>query len=136
MIKISVRDVKAAGLDIDQTIPKEGIGLSYEEIDLRSPISVKAHLERTGNIILARAHIEADFGYLCARCLEELHEVQAIDYEFNFEVSPGVEYIDLGEEIRQEFLLANPTKVLCKEDCKGMCPRCGANLNLEQCKCK
>ena len=136
MIKIAVRDVKQAGLDINQTIPKEGIGLSDEEIDLRSPINVKAHLERAGNIIIARTHVEADFGYLCARCLEQLHEVQAQDYDFNFKVSPGDEYIDLGEEIRQEFILANSAKVLCKEDCKGLCPKCGVNLNVEQCKCQ
>lgn len=136
MIKIAVRDIRSAGLDIDQMIPKEGIGLSDEEIDLRSPITVKAHLERAGNIILAQTHVEADFGYLCARCLGELHEVQSADYTFNFEVSPGDEYIDLGEEIRQELILANPAKVLCKEDCKGMCPKCGANLNVEKCTCK
>ena len=40
MIKFSVRDVNSKGLEINQTIPKEGIGLSSEEIDLRSPITV------------------------------------------------------------------------------------------------
>lgn len=136
MIKISVRDVSSKGIDIDQTFPKESIGLSDEEIDLRSPIHVKAHLERAGDAIVADTKIDADFGFLCARCLEDMHERQDRNYQFNFEMTEGVEFIDVGEEIRQELIIDNPAKVLCKKDCKGMCPNCGINLNIEPCKCK
>ncbi len=135
MIKISLRDITSKGLVVNQTIPKEGIGLSDEEIDLHSPITVKANLERVGDVVNATAHVEADFGFLCARCLEEMHAVHAYDYDFHFEINHGDEYVDLGEEIRQELIMANPTKVLCKPECKGICAGCGVNLNLEQCKC-
>ena len=135
MIKISVRDVTSKGLNIDRTVPKEGIGLSDEEIDLRSPIQVKARLERVDNSIVADTKIEADFAFMCARCLEDFHGIQAFEYHFDFDAGPGIEYIDLGEEIRQEIILANPARILCKEDCKGICPKCGANLNIEPCKC-
>lgn len=136
MMKISVRDVTSKGVDIDQAIPKEGIGLSDEEIDLRSPIHVKAHLERTGDAIFATTTVQADFGSMCARCLGDMHHVETHDYQFDFSVEPGTEYVDLGEEIRQEMILANPTRILCRDDCKGICSKCGANLNAEQCKCK
>jgi uncharacterized protein len=56
-------------------------------------------------------------------------------YKFDFEIDPENEFIDLGEEIRQEIIMANPPRVLCGKDCKGICPKCGANLNVEQCKC-
>ena len=135
MIKIPVRDITSQGLDIDQSIPKEGIGLSDEEVDIRSLLNVKAHLEKVNNVVIANARIKADFGYLCARCLEELYSTEERSYKFDFEVEPGTEYIDLGEEIRQEIIMANPPKVLCSKDCKGICPECGANLNKEQCKC-
>jgi uncharacterized protein len=136
MIKISVRDIPATGLDIDQSIPKEGIGLSSEEVDIRSLLNVKAHLEKTNNVVIADAHIKAEFGYMCARCLEELYSTEERSYKFDFELDPSNEYIDLGEEIRQEIIMANPAKVLCSKDCKGICPECGANLNVEKCKCK
>ena len=136
MIKISVRDIPANGLDIDQNIPKEGIGLSSEEVDIRSLLSVKAHLEKVNNFVIADARIKAEFGYMCARCLEELSSTEERSYKFDFELDPTKEYIDLGEEIRQEIIMANPAKVLCSKDCKGICPKCGANLNKEQCKCK
>jgi len=136
MIKISVRDIPSEGLDIDQSIPKEGIGLSSEEVDIRSLLNVKAHLQKMNNTVIADAHIKAEFGYMCARCLEELHSTEERSYKFDFELNPESEYIDLGEEIRQEMIMANPARVLCSNDCKGICPKCGANLNVEKCKCK
>src|SRR5277367_750023 len=110
MIKISVRDITSNGLEIDQSIPKEGIGLSSEEVDIRSLLNVKAHLQKVDNFIIADAHIKAEFGYMCSRCLEELYSTEERSYKFDFEINPSIEYIDLGEEIRQEIILANPAK--------------------------
>lgn len=136
MIKFPVRDINSKGLEIDQTIPMESIGLSTEEIDLRSALTVKAKVQRIDNQIIAHARVRADYGYLCARCLEDFHEEYEKEYHFDFELTDEIEYIDLGEEIRQELILANPARILCKKDCKGICSGCGVNLNLEQCKCK
>ena len=44
--------------------------------------------------------------------------------------------IDLGQLMREQFYLALPMKPLCREDCKGLCPECGVNLNRETCNCK
>jgi uncharacterized protein len=136
MIRISIRDIPASGLDIDQSVPKEEIGLSSQEADIRSLLNVKAHLEKVDNFVIADTRIKADFGYTCARCLEPLSSMQECSYKFDFEITPGVEHIDLGEEIRQEIILSSPAKVLCSKSCKGICPGCGANLNKEKCKCK
>ncbi len=136
MIKIAVRDIPSNGLDIDQSIPKEGIGLSDEEVDIRSLLSVKARLDKIDNTVIASTRIKGRFGYMCARCLEELSSEEERSYIFDFELGPTVEYVDLGEEIRQEIIMANPARVLCSKDCKGICPGCGANLNVEKCKCK
>ncbi len=135
MIKVLVRDITSKGVAVDQTIPKESIGLSDEEIDLRSPISVKAHVTKAGDMILAETTVTADFGFFCSRCLEEFHSVESHDYDFNFELTPTTEYIDIGEEIRQEMILSNPARILCKDDCKGICAKCGTNLNITQCTC-
>lgn len=44
--------------------------------------------------------------------------------------------VDLSELVRETFILNMPTKTLCREDCKGLCSGCGANLNNEKCRCK
>ena len=136
MIKIALRDITSKGVDIDQSIPKEGIGLSSEEVDIKSLLNIKARVEKVDNFIIANTRIKAEFGYMCARCLEELYSTEERYYTFDFEIDPTMEYIDLGEEIRQEMIMANPPRILCSKTCKGICPDCGANLNKEQCKCK
>ena len=44
--------------------------------------------------------------------------------------------VDVGELARTAFILGMDTKTLCSEDCKGLCPRCGADLNLGPCSCQ
>jgi len=46
------------------------------------------------------------------------------------------ETIDLGQLMEEQFYLALPMKPLCREDCKGLCPSCGVNLNVETCDCQ
>jgi uncharacterized protein len=92
---------------------------------------------------------------LCARCLEPI--VQDISREFDLLYRPQgadagreelsvtaaeaeVSYYQgegllLEDVIREQVLLAVPLKVVCRENCKGLCPHCGENLNAEQCSC-
>jgi uncharacterized protein len=43
--------------------------------------------------------------------------------------------LDIGDLLREQFQLALPMKPLCRDDCKGLCPQCGANLNRTECGC-
>ena len=47
----------------------------------------------------------------------------------------GIGELDLGEAIREEMILSQSPLALCKPDCKGLCPRCGVNLNEDRCEC-
>jgi len=91
----------------------------------------------------------------CARCLEPV--VEAVTRSFDLLYRP--QGIDAGREevsvtaaeaevsyyqgagvlledaLREQVLLAAPIKVICREDCKGLCPQCGKNLNTDQCSC-
>lgn len=91
----------------------------------------------------------------CARCLEPV--TQSVDRKFDLLYRP--QGSDAGDEeksvagteaeigyyqgegllledvLREQVLLSVPLRALCREDCKGLCPRCGKNLNAEQCSC-
>jgi uncharacterized protein len=91
----------------------------------------------------------------CSRCLEPF--ALPIDATFDLRYQPHTEnsgegereveeddlttafyeneQIDLGELMREQFYLALPMKPLCREDCKGLCPVCGTNLNAGACNC-
>jgi uncharacterized protein len=91
----------------------------------------------------------------CARCLEPVVEKVKRDFDLLYrprgadagkdEISvttteAEVSYYEgegllLEDVLREQVLLAMPLKTICREDCKGLCPQCGKNLNLEQCSC-
>ncbi|RMG61535.1 MAG: DUF177 domain-containing protein, partial [Calditrichaeota bacterium] len=50
-------------------------------------------------------------------------------------ISPELVEIDLSDQLKEYLILAVPMKMLCKEDCRGICPGCGADLNSEACRC-
>jgi DUF177 domain-containing protein len=59
-------------------------------------------------------------------------DLKVEDLEFSYYDG---EEVDLTPLIREQTLLALPTRPLCREDCRGLCPRCGANLNQGDCGC-
>jgi len=59
--------------------------------------------------------------------------LRAEDLEFSLYEG---EEVDLGPLIREQVLLALPTRPLCRDDCRGLCPQCGINLNHAECGCR
>jgi len=84
----------------------------------------------------------------CARCLKSIEGVLPISFEKNVAVISTLQNedtddylfiedakLDLYTPVCDEILLEFPTKLLCKEDCKGLCPKCGKDLNEGSCSC-
>lgn len=91
----------------------------------------------------------------CARCLDSIYRDVANKFELLYrpqETDAGKEELSvtaveaeigyyrgegllLEDVLREQVLLALPLRAICREDCKGLCPHCGKNLNLEQCNC-
>jgi uncharacterized protein len=74
-----------------------------------------------------------DVAYAPADSETEKHELQAEDLETD--VFEG-EFIEIDNVAREQILLHLPARILCKEDCKGLCPVCGADLNETDCGCE
>ena len=102
-----------------------------------------------------RGRVSAELELQCARCLEPVpqeverkfdllyrpqgadagkEELSVTDAEAEIGYYQG-EGLLLEDALREQVLLALPLKVICREDCKGLCPHCGTNLNLGQCSC-
>jgi len=120
-----------------------------EEIKLESDLTLsdmrgKLRINRTPQGLLLDADFSAYAAGNCVRCLEDYQ--QPLDTEFQelyayrsrhttdaeFFV-PEDGYINLSPLLYENFLLAFPIKTLCRDDCKGLCPQCGVNLNHTTC---
>lgn len=127
-------------------IPPEGVGLaeeiSPEKLELevacgqfRTPVKVTGKAQCSYNVAHIELRIETLIHASCCRCLKEYE----IDFKKNLSLDYPVEKaetaVDLDPEIREEILVNFPFKTLCKPDCRGLCPRCGKNLNEGGCSC-
>ncbi len=109
-----------------------------------APVSVTGTLTLGGNAVFVEGEIAYSLNAKCSRCLADVifHNVVEFDemYSENKDDEDAYFYskglIDLTEMVNEKLLLSFPYSVLCKEDCKGICVGCGANLNYEDCKCK
>lgn len=125
-------------------------------VDLRlderfdNDIDLDVILDKTSTQIFLKTEINTSGNFECDRCLSlfkhHIHTSYNITYMYKYEGIPEEgeiqiidneeNYIDISEDVRQFILLAIPIKLLCKEDCKGLCPRCGKNLNNGSCECE
>jgi uncharacterized protein len=90
---------------------------------------------RVSGGVLAAGGFGAALTCRCDRCLAgfelPVHQEQACYYFENY----SEDWLDLTDSVREDILLALPQRFLCREDCAGICPGCGCNLNEEECTC-
>lgn len=123
-------------------------------VNLQGAVSVDLQVAATptGQVV-ARGRMGGVLEQRCRRCLEPVHAT--VDEQIDMvwaprdtlaegphegeddirELEPGTNELALAEAIREEFILAAPRYVLCEDDCRGLCPRCGINRNKESCDC-
>jgi len=134
-MKIYIKDIPNEGLNIDATVASHEIGLNDDIFKCLSPLAIKARIEKADDAVLAKVEVKATYEVSCARCLEPIVQERADQFDLYFELTPQLEQIDMGEEIRQEVVIVLSGIMLCHNECQGICPDCGVNLNKEACRC-
>ena len=113
--------------------------LELGEVAIFQPIGgilYEVHVEQVGTELLVNGELSHRFQCACSRCAESFTlEVCEPAFFANYPVSEAGEYVDLTPEMREAIILALPGYPVCREECKGLCARCGANLNREACTC-
>ncbi len=117
--------------------------ITLPSAEFSGPVSVTGNLTLSGKTVIVDGEIEYKLSAHCSRCLSETEyrAVVGFDEEFSENKDDIEAYIyskglvDLTEMVREKVILSMPYSVYCKEDCKGLCPVCGINLNEAQCDC-
>ncbi len=134
-MRISVKEISQKGFEFIKSLKPDELGLTKEDVNCVSPIEASVEVERILNSLTAKVQLKINAALVCDRCLENFAPDRIANYTFNYMVEPNMQFVDLGEDIRQEIIMNLPSKSLCRDDCKGICSRCGMNLNKEQCEC-
>lgn len=125
-----------------------------EGLEMR-PVRGKVKLTRTKSGVLAHASAEGEVVVECVRCLTGYAQPVEVEFDEEYHATVNVttgtplpepeddeafrinsnHLLDLGNAIREYALLALPIAPTCREDCRGLCPHCGTNLNEASCDC-
>ena len=116
-------------------------------IEVLEPVRAKGGIRNSAGVLYLNAEITAKLKCVCDRCAVEFEKnvclpVDAVladklcDEENSDMYLLDGDHADLDEIIVTAYVLDMDTKFLCKEDCKGLCPKCGKNLNIAPCDCK
>ena len=147
-------------------IPEEGLSLSVDDahwfpqdLERLGRAEASLRLKRLGQRVAVTGRFTATVVFECDRCLgkfllpldsdfridlelpgEGINEMEEKDHychdnETDMDILENTE-INITDMLQQQLYLAVPMKKLCSEECRGMCSKCGANLNHEQCRCQ
>ncbi|MFA5155938.1 MAG: DUF177 domain-containing protein [Candidatus Omnitrophota bacterium] len=134
-MKIKVRQIPFEGLVLEETISPQSLDLETDEVRFRGNIKIRAVVSRITNALAVKADLTAPVRMRCSRCLADVDIELKKKLELNYQVSTAQETVDIDQDIREEIILDYPMHLLCKPDCKGLCPRCGGSLNEGGCIC-
>jgi uncharacterized protein len=152
---IDLTEIEGAVQPFEFTIPLEKLELDHPTARLTGDARIKGDVARHAAQIEVNGSIDADAEVDCTRCLKPISSPLAIEFSVSF-VAPEhfssdkehevqvddldtdvleSDRIDVGAIAREQILLNLPEQVFCQADCKGLCPKCGADRNLIDCKC-
>ena len=144
----SVIKVTGAEVKFDDTVGFGNAEFLGESYVFDAPLAVVGRIYNNGQSLTLEADVRGSMKTECARCLDELET--DVEFSVNELLSQRKESqedaediilfdgyeIELDDIIADHFLMNVSGRYLCSDDCKGLCPQCGTNLNKGECNCK
>lgn len=151
MLRVDIRDLQRGPVRTEGELPPDDPSFEGLGLDLVEPVVVRGQLQSTGDgEYLWRGHLHAEVRGECRRCLTDVvdhvdvdvgaavfsSDPEAADDPDFYPLPERAATVDVGMVVREELALAAQAHLLlCREDCAGLCPRCGADLNAGPCTC-
>jgi len=152
MLSFDLRSLESHAVRIDAVLPTDDAVWLDDDVRPTTGVHVTGRLSAAGpGRFYFSGHLEGAARDTCRRCLTDVETPVADDLHLLFAESGGEDEelddpdvymieardynLDLRSAMREQWLLAVPALVTCREDCKGLCVTCGADLNLGACGC-
>lgn len=129
------------------TIPASSFRLDQLSFTMIGLVTVTGEVVNTGRVLEVAGTIRADAVSYCDRCLAEFRFPLDIAFQESFQEAEAADElaevstyqgdeIELSCLVEDNIVLAEPLKTLCSPDCRGLCVKCGTNLNVATCTCE
>ena len=155
-MRIELVNLEHGRADFAHVYQPDELGHFDERVTLVAPVAVNGKVRLAGAEVFVNGHIETRAQVECDRCLKQVE--LPVKSDFDLQYITGAEYetsasaelteevmsvsvfdgdtIDVDEIVKEQILLATPTRMLCQENCKGICPVCGTDKNTGDCECE
>ena len=154
---IEVEDLKQEPLHVQHVFPVGEIKFLHEDAALSEPVAADFVLTHNDRDLHVDGSLETNISFKCSRCTKDFSRPFAASFDLTYLPQPkwangGAEIelkyedmevayydgiaLDVNLMILEQIELAMPMKFVCREDCKGLCYKCGADLNEGACLCK
>ena len=149
-MRIAIEDIPMGVSNLQLTCGFEELGLKAEEVRFTGVVTVELDIFKHEDNVFVKAKSSVAIESECARCLSPVHQILEAFSDNQYQPLPKIvqyqlddigiryyveEYVDLSEDIRESLLLEVPARILCSENCEGICSHCGQNLNEGKCDC-
>jgi len=154
-MRIELENLEGGKGDFAHVYNPEDLNPVDERVKLGGPARVNGKIRLAGNEVFVNGHVDIQAQVECDRCLKPVEIPVSADFELEYitgseyessgvaelteaEMSVSVfdgEAVDVDEIVKEQILLSVPTRMLCREDCKGICPQCGTDRNTGECNC-
>jgi len=134
-VKIDINKIPLEGLILEEEVSPSVLDLETDTVKFSEPIKIRAEVSRITNAVTVELNLDGSIRLSCSRCLREFNVALKKILRLNYQVNKSEPIIDLNQDIKEEIILDYPIKPLCNPDCKGLCPKCGKNLNEGGCSC-
>jgi len=122
-------------LILEEQFSASTLDLQTSEVTFSGPLALEARVFRITNAVTIELDIRGTMLMSCSRCLQEFEAPLRKKARLNYRVERSDTVLDISQDIREEVMLEYPIKALCSNACRGLCPRCGKNLNEGGCSC-
>lgn len=149
MLRIDLRALREGPIDTRADVPVDDPLLADLEFTVAAPVGVRGTLTESGpDVCYWHAEIRTTVEAGCRRCLAPVPvevgaEVRVLlmtgetgDDPSTYPIPADADEVQLGDVVREELILAVPDFVVCRDDCRGLCPQCGMDLNNGPCDCR
>jgi uncharacterized protein len=134
-VRIDASRIPQDGLLLSEELSPTALGLETELIRFGVPLKVRAAVTKITNALTVSLDLHSLAILRCSRCLKEYEIELKKNFELNFAIEPKEMLVELDPLIRDEVILEYDIKQLCRPDCRGLCVKCGKDLNLGECSC-
>jgi uncharacterized protein len=155
-MRLDLTKIRSARERYEQVYETGAFAADQESFRVVAPVALAFDILKDKDQFHLVGGVKATLELPCSRCLEPF--TTPVDATFDLRYQPHAanigeaeqeieeddlstafyenDEIDLGQLMREQFYLALPMKPLCRDDCRGLCPTCGTNLNRGTCDCK